>query len=204
MCTGLNRPGIAYNRAHHLSCSPAAQASTPSVCAVVDDPAKLSVSNLLSLYPLQPGLHDSRAFSKQYECLAKRFEHESTIADIYARAQYPAAPTVPCTPDKNPQGDGSESSKLSQPYTIARLRRVNQRLNKTERFEALTRPRERRHFLGVFKYRVRNIQGARARSILCDTLGVVSILDLDYTALPPDRARPPSTARSPSDVVEKY
>ncbi|SCZ99251.1 BZ3500_MvSof-1268-A1-R1_Chr3-1g05905 [Microbotryum saponariae] len=60
----------------------------------VIDPAKLSVSNFLSLSPLQPGLHDSRAFSEQDKRLAKHFSFDRTIADIYARAQYPAAPAL--------------------------------------------------------------------------------------------------------------
>ncbi|SCV70204.1 BQ2448_1598 [Microbotryum intermedium] len=308
----------------------------------VVDPAKLSLSNLLSLSPLQPGLHDSRAFSEQDERLVKLFSYERTIADIYARAPYPAAPTVPWTPEKNPPGDGSESSKLFQwkrdqvrawiqvagdrfippqlppdpvlarrppvvrvagaprarvggplehilpratpagmpdqklplpsvpsradqwrmlsldrPYTIARLRRVinHRRLSETERPQALATPRERRHFwvwfnTGPATAREREVHfklayhftptrkrqfvqrhgtsasclvqacslagvvdqfthfwhdcpdsshfWQAARSILCDALGVVSILDLDYTALQIEHGLPRLRARLPT------
>ncbi|SGZ35470.1 BQ5605_C061g12739 [Microbotryum silenes-dioicae] len=306
----------------------------------VVDPAKLSVSNLLSLSPLQPGLHDSRAFSEQDKRLAKHFSFERTIADIYARAQYPAAPTVPWTPEKHPQGDGSELSNLWQwkrdqvqawiqvagdrfipplpppvlarrppvirvvgapgaraggplehilpratpvgmpdqrlplpsapllanqwrmlsldrPYTIARLRRVinHRRFDDTQRPGSLATPKERRLFWGWFHtgpatarerevhfklayhftptrkrqfvqrhgdsacclVQACSLAGVEddfthfwhdcpdssqfwqaARSIICDALGVVSILDLDYTALQIEHGLPRLRARLPT------
>ncbi|SGY45605.1 BQ5605_C001g00307 [Microbotryum silenes-dioicae] len=308
----------------------------------VVDPAKLSVPNFLSLSPLQPGLHDSRAFSEQDKRLAKHFSFERTIADIYARAQYPAAPTVPWTPEKHPQGDGSELSNLWQwkrdqvqawiqvagdrfipplpppvpvlarrppvirvvgapgvrpggplehvlpratpvgmpdqklplpsapfradqwkmlsldrPYTIARLRRVinHRRFDDTQRPGSLATPKERRlfwvwfntgpatarerevhfklayHFTPTRKRQFVQRHGdsacclvqacslagveddfthfwhdcpdssqfwQAARSILCDALGVVSILDLDYTALQIEHGLPRLRARLPT------
>ncbi|SGY12192.1 BQ5605_C011g06420 [Microbotryum silenes-dioicae] len=308
----------------------------------VVNPAKLSVSNFLSLSPLQPGLHDSRAFSEQDKRLAKLFSFECTIADIYARAQYPAAPTVPWTPEKHPQGDGSELSNLLQckrdqvqawirvaddrfipphpppvpvlarrppvirvvgapgvrpggplehilpratpvgmpdqklplpsaplradqwrmlsldrPYTIARLRRVinHRRFDDTQCPKSLATPKERRlfwvwfhtgpatarerevhfklayHFTPTRKRQFVQRHGdsacclvqacslagveddfthfwhdfpdssqfwQAARSILCDALGVVSILDLDYTALQIEHGLPRLRARLPT------
>ncbi|SDA03109.1 BZ3501_MvSof-1269-A2-R1_Chr11g02884 [Microbotryum saponariae] len=310
--------------------------------SAVVDPAKLSVSNFLSLSPLQPGLHDSRASSEQDKRLAKLFSFERTIADIYARAQYPAAPTVPWTPEKHPQGDGSELSNLWQwkrdqvqawiqvagdrfipplpppvpvlarrppfirvvgapgarpggplehilpratpvgmpdqklplpsaplradqwrmlsldrPYTIARLRRVinHRRFDDTQRPGSLATPKERRLFWGWFNtgpatarerevlfklayhftptrkrqfvqrhgdsacclVQACSLAGVEddfihfwhdcpdssqfwqaARSILCDALGVVSILDLDYTALQIEHGLPRLRARLPA------
>ncbi|SGZ27220.1 BQ5605_C025g10099 [Microbotryum silenes-dioicae] len=293
----------------------------------VVDPAKLSVSNFFSLSPLQPGLHDTRAFSEQDKCLAKLFTFERAIADIYARAQYPAAPTVPWTPEKHPQGDGLELSNLWQwkrdqvqawiqvagdrfipplpppvpvlarrppvirvvgapgvrpgsplehilpratpvgmpdqklplpsaplpadqwrmlsldrPYTIARLRRVinHRRFDDTQRPGSLATSKERRlfwvwfhtgpatarerevHFKLAYHFRpTRKRQfGWRmtlltfwhdcpdssqfwqaARSILCDVLGVVSILGLDYTALQIEHGLPRLRARLPASKL---
>ncbi|SCV73810.1 BQ2448_6240 [Microbotryum intermedium] len=65
------------------------------------------------------GQYDEQVLQKKIKKIKKKslhvlFNYECTIADIYAQAPYPTAPTVPWTPEKNPPGNGSESSKLFQ------------------------------------------------------------------------------------------
>ncbi|SCV70492.1 BQ2448_1886 [Microbotryum intermedium] len=236
----------------------------------VVDPAKLSVSNLLSLSPLQPGLHDSRALSEQDERLVKLFNYERTIADIYARAPYPAAPNGHrFIPPKLPPDPvlalrppvvlvvGAPRARLRDLTPSQNSLRVinHRRLNETERPKALATPRERRHFWAWFNtgpttardrevhfklayhftpsrkrqfvqrhgtsasclVQACSLAGVvdqfthfwhdcpdsshfwqAARSILCDALGVVSILDLDYTALQIEHGLPRLRARLPT------